>query len=254
MNTMKRANSKLVAKKHKKKKRTNIGAVKKLKRRVKRWLLTTLAVVLGLPIVLVLLLKLVNPPIWGWEIARTFFPPQGYPEHSKHQWVPIESISPSLPLAVIASEDQRFTEHWGLDVHALWKVLKASGDGGPSRGASTITQQTAKNVFLFPSHSYLRKAYELYLALLIELIWGKERIMEMYLNVVEFGPGIYGVEAASQHYFGISAAQVSSYQAAQLAVVLPNPYKIHPVPMTNYVYQRVKWVRRQMQNLGSIAW
>lgn len=114
-------------------------------------------------------------------------------------------------------------------------------------------KQTAKNVFLFPSRTYIRKAYELYIALLLELIWGKERIMEVYLNVVEFGPGIYGVQAASKHYFGVYAHQLTRYQAAQLAVVLPNPYKIQPVPMTDYVQKRVDWVLRQMRNLGQIS-
>ncbi len=224
-----------------------------IKRRVKRWLLILIACLLGIPVVLVLVFKFINPPFWGWEIARTLSPPKGYPEHSQHQWVDMSAIAKTMPLAVIASEDQRFPEHWGLDVHALISVLKNSGEDGPNRGASTITQQTAKNVFLFPSHSYVRKAYELYIALLLEVIWGKQRIMEVYLNVVEFGPGIYGVEAASQHYFGVSAERISRYQAAQLAVVLPNPYRIQPVPMTYYVRHRVSWVLRQMRNLGPVS-
>ncbi len=217
------------------------------------WLLRGVALLLILPIVLVCVLKYVNPPIWGWQISRTFFPPQGYPDTSLHQWRPLEQISPSMPLSVIASEDQTFASHWGVDVNSLISVIKESGDAGPQRGASTITQQTAKNVFLFPSHSYLRKAYELYIALLLELIWGKERIMEVYLNVIEFGPGIYGVEAASQHYFSRSAHSLSRRQAAQLAVVLPNPYRMKPTPMSQYVYQRTQWVLRQMRNLGAVS-
>ncbi len=227
--------------------------IRTIKRKIKRVLLTLIGLALGLPLLLVLLLKFVNPPFWGWEIARTLFPPQNYPAQTQHQWVALTSISPAMPAAVIASEDQRFPEHWGVDMHALLSVLENSGSNGPDRGASTITQQTAKNVFLFPSHTYLRKAYELYIAVLLELIWGKERIMEMYLNVVEFGPGIYGVQAASQHYFGVSASQINRYQAAQLAVVLPNPYRIRPQPMTRYVQQRVNWVLRQMRNLGSVS-
>lgn len=229
------------------------ASIRRIKRRTKSVIVTGLTVLLGTPIVLVLLMKFVNPPLWGWQLSRTFFPPQGYPQSSQHQWVPLSSISSSLPLAIMASEDQRFPEHWGLDLNALLSVIQQSGPNGPARGASTITQQTAKNVFLFPSHSYVRKAYELYIALLMEVIWGKERIMEMYLNVVEFGPGIYGVEAASKHYFGVSANQLSRYQAAQLAVVLPNPYKIQPFPMTNYVQNRVSWVLGQMQNLGQVT-
>ncbi len=215
--------------------------------------MTAIALALVAPIVLVFILKFVNPPFWGWEVSRTLFPPKGYPEDTQHQWVELSSASPSLPLAVIASEDQRFPHHWGVDIDALLSVIKSSGQNGPERGASTITQQTAKNVFLFPSHSYLRKAYELYIAFLMELIWGKERIMEMYLNVVEFGPGIYGVQAASEHYFGVTADRITRYQAAQLAVVLPNPYKIKPVPASNYVQRRTNWVLRQMRNLGEVT-
>jgi len=213
-----------------------------------------LALAFGVPVILVILLKFVNPPFWGWEVSRTLFPPQGYPQQTQHKWVSLSSISPSLPLAVIASEDQRFPQHWGLDFHALLSAIKDNGQKGTKRGASTITQQTAKNVFLFPSHTYVRKAYELYIALLMEVIWGKDRIMEMYLNVIEFGPGIYGVQAASEHYFGVSANHITGQQAAQLAVVLPNPYKIQPVPMSRYVQRRVNWVQRQMRNLGGIAW
>ncbi|WP_428772219.1 monofunctional biosynthetic peptidoglycan transglycosylase [Vibrio sp.] len=221
--------------------------------RIKPVLMTAIALALVAPIVLVFILKFVNPPFWGWEVSRTLFPPKGYPEDTQHQWVELSSASPSLPLAVIASEDQRFPHHWGVDIDALLSVIKSSGQNGPERGASTITQQTAKNVFLFPSHSYLRKAYELYIAFLMELIWGKERIMEMYLNVVEFGPGIYGVQAASEHYFGVTADRITRYQAAQLAVVLPNPYKIKPVPASNYVQRRTNWVLRQMRNLGEVT-
>ncbi len=224
-----------------------------LTNRFKQMLLTIVVLALGLPVLLVFVLKFVNPPFWGWQVSRTLFPPQGYPEYTQHKWVDIDATSPLMPLAVVASEDQRFKNHWGIDVSALLSVLKEGGEGGPKRGASTITQQTAKNVFLFPSHTYLRKGYELYIALLMEMVWGKERIMEVYLNVVEFGPGIYGVQAASQHYFGVSANNLTPYQAAQLAVVLPNPYKIRPAPMTRYVQQRVNWVLDQMQNLGSLS-
>ncbi|MDP5254649.1 MULTISPECIES: monofunctional biosynthetic peptidoglycan transglycosylase [unclassified Vibrio] len=221
--------------------------------RLKSWLLRIIVLLLITPVVLSCVFKYVNPPIWGWQINRTLFPPSGYPDTRLHQWRSLDEISSNLPLAVIASEDQTFLSHWGVDVHSLLSVIKESGDSGPQRGASTITQQTAKNVFLFPSHSYLRKAYELYIALLLELIWGKERIMEVYLNVIEFGPGIYGVEAASQHYFSRSAHSLSRRQAAQLAVVLPNPYRMKPTPMSQYVYQRTQWVLRQMRNLGAVS-
>ncbi len=218
---------------------------------IKKLLINLILILIGVPILLVIFLKFVNPPIWGWKIARTLSPPEGYPAHTAHTWVPLSQINPNMPLAVIASEDQNFPYHFGVDFNALFSVL--SEKGAPSRGASTITQQTAKNVFLFPSHTYVRKAYELYLALLLELIWGKERIMEVYLNVIEFGPGLYGVEAASEHYYGHSAKHLTRTQAARLAVVLPNPYRIKPVPLTEYVRQRSQWILRQMNNLGAIT-
>jgi monofunctional glycosyltransferase len=224
-----------------------------MSRRLKSLIRNFVIILLGTPIVLVLLFKFVDPPTWGWKISRTFFPPKGYPERVQHNWVPLYSISDNMQLAVMAAEDQKFPDHWGIDLDALFKVISKSGKNGPTRGASTITQQTAKNVFLFPSQTYVRKAYELYIAALLEMIWGKKRIMEVYLNVAEFGPGIYGVDAASRHYFGVSARRLTRYQAAQLAVVLPNPYRMKPVPMTNYVRQRTQWVLRQMNNIGAIA-
>lgn len=224
-----------------------------MKYMIKKLLINITCILLGVPLLLVIFFKFVNPPIWGWKIARTLSPPEGYPSQTHQQWVAIDHISPNMPKAVIASEDQRFAEHSGVDVVALWSVISRSGASRPSRGASTITQQTAKNVFLFPSQTYLRKAYELYIALLLEMIWGKTRIMEVYLNVIEFGPGIYGVEAASQQFLGTSSAKLSTIQAAQLAVVLPNPYRMRPTPMSDYVNKRTHWVVTQMNNLGPLT-
>ncbi|MGF1749269.1 monofunctional biosynthetic peptidoglycan transglycosylase [Vibrio cionasavignyae] len=218
---------------------------------IKKLLINIILILVGVPILLVTSLKFINPPVWGWQISRTFFPPESYPDTVLHSWVPIEGISPDMALAVIASEDQQFTNHYGIDVSSTINAL-TENNGSSIRGASTITQQTAKNVLLFPSQTYVRKAYELYIALLMELILGKQRIMEVYLNVIEFGPGIYGVEAASQFYFGRSANELSQVQCAQLAVVLPNPYRIRPMPATTYVQQRTNWVVQQMNNLGSI--
>ncbi|WP_234496319.1 monofunctional biosynthetic peptidoglycan transglycosylase [Vibrio maritimus] len=224
-----------------------------MKTMLKKLLLNLVCIVLGVPLLLVLFFKFVNPPIWGWKIARTLSPPNGYPEQTYHQWVSISNISPNMPKAVVASEDQKFPSHSGVDFQALFSVIAQSGSSGPARGASTITQQTAKNVFLFPSQTYVRKAYELYIAMLLELIWGKERIMEVYLNVIEFGPGIYGVEAASQQFFGIQSKELTAIQAAQLAVVLPNPYRMQPTPMSDYVNKRTHWVVNQMNNLGPLT-
>lgn len=220
---------------------------------IKKLFINITCILLGVPLLLVIFFKFINPPIWGWKIARTLSPPEGYPAQTYQEWVPLKNISPNMPRAVIASEDQRFPEHNGVDWDALWSVISQSDASGPNRGASTITQQTAKNVFLFPSQTYTRKAYELYISLLLELIWGKQRIMEVYLNVIEFGPGIYGIEAASQRFFGMPSDRLTQMQAAQLAVVLPNPYRIQPTPMSDYVSRRTHWVMRQMNNLGAVT-
>lgn len=215
----------------------------------KRWLLGIIVLILAMPILLVMAGKYIDPPVWGWKIHRSLFPPTDFPEHSTHLWVNIQEISPNVQLAVIASEDQRFPNHHGVDINAVLTILQQAGDG-PSRGASTITQQTAKNLFLFPTRSLIRKGVELYFALLMELLWDKSRILEVYLNIIEFGPGLYGVEAASQNYFAIPASQLSAQQAAQLAAVLPNPYKIKGNPMSPYVDQRSRWITQQMRQLG----
>ncbi|MDV5172369.1 monofunctional biosynthetic peptidoglycan transglycosylase [Photobacterium rosenbergii] len=217
---------------------------------IKRWLLRLLLLALLLPFLLVMAGKYIDPPVWGWQLHRNIFPPQGYPPRAAHRWVPIEAISPNAQLAVIAAEDQHFPDHHGVDINAILTIIKQTGSDGPSRGGSTITQQTAKNLFLFPSRTFLRKGVELYFSLWMELLWDKSRILEVYLNIVEFGPGLFGVEAASQTFFGVSAHRLSAQQAAQLAAVLPNPYRMQPAPMTPYVQQRSRWIRQQMRQLG----
>lgn len=217
---------------------------------IKRWLLRLLLLALLLPFLLVMAGKYIDPPVWGWQLHRNIFPPQGYPPRAAHLWVPIEAISPNAQLAVIAAEDQHFPDHHGVDINAILTIIKQTGSDGPSRGGSTITQQTAKNLFLFPSRTFLRKGVELYFSLWMELLWDKSRILEVYLNIVEFGPGLFGVEAASQTFFGVSAHRLSAQQAAQLAAVLPNPYRMQPAPMTPYVQQRSRWIRQQMRQLG----
>ncbi|HHF2937516.1 monofunctional biosynthetic peptidoglycan transglycosylase [Vibrio diabolicus] len=221
-------------------------------KRLKSFLFKMVLILLIAPVVLVGVVKYVDPPIWGWKLSRIVVPPKNYPDSSQHEWVSLSRISKNMQLAVIATEDQKFPHHYGVDFESLFDVISEADDNGPSRGASTITQQAAKNVFLFPSHSYARKAYELYFALLMELMWSKERILEVYLNVVEFGPGIYGAEAAAQNYFGVSAKQLSKWQAARLAVVLPNPYRIKVYPQSDYTARRTRWAMNQMSNLGSV--
>ena len=205
---------------------------------------------LALPVLLVLLVKFVDPPVWSWQIQRWISPPAGYLENTQHNWVALDDIAKPMQLAVIASEDQLFTQHWGVDVQAIRQALADNSNGKRLRGGSTITQQAAKNLFLWPDKSYFRKAVELGFAVLLDLICGKQRTLELYLNIVEFGPGIYGVEAASQHFFARSAAELSQYQAALLASALPNPYKYDVARSSRYMQKRVRWIRQQMRQLG----
>lgn len=218
--------------------------------RLKRIIVTLLILLLLIPALLVAIGKIIDPPVWGWQIYRSLYPPSDYPSRAAHDWVPLNEISKNIQLAVIASEDQHFLTHHGVDINAVLTLLKQTGSRGPSRGGSTITQQTAKNLFLFPSRTFIRKGAELYFTLWMELLWSKARILEVYLNIIEFGPGVYGIESASQTYFGIPASRLNAQQAAQLAAVLPNPYRMQPSPMSPYVRQRSQWIRQQMRQLG----
>ena len=167
----------------------------------------------------------------------------------EQQWVPLEKISPQLQLAVIAAEDQRFPVHFGIDTVELRRVLESTTK---TRGASTITQQVAKNLFLWSGRSYFRKGLEAGIALLLELTWDKQRILEVYLNIAQFGNGVFGAEQASQLYYGKPASQLNRREAARFAAVLPNPilFKVkNPEPS---VLNRQKWILQQMRNLGGV--
>lgn len=168
------------------------------------------------------------------------------------EWKDYEYISPYLPLAAVAAEDQNFFEHFGFDLAAIEKAMKNNNRKKKKRlkGASTISQQVAKNVFLFPSRNWIRKGFEVYFTFLIECLWSKERILEVYLNVVELGDGVYGVEAASKKYFRKTAMNISKNEAALLAAVLPNPVKMNPSRPSSYVLKRQAWIIKQMNNLG----
>jgi len=165
-------------------------------------------------------------------------------------WVPIEAMSKEAPLAVVASEDQLFPQHWGFDFKAINNAFRENLRKKKIRGASTISQQVAKNVFLWQGHSYLRKVLEVYFTFLIELIWGKERILEVYLNVAETGNMTFGVEAAARRFFGKSAAQISRTEAARIAAVLPSPRRFSAKNPSGYVQRRTLQIARQMRMLG----
>jgi monofunctional biosynthetic peptidoglycan transglycosylase len=168
----------------------------------------------------------------------------------RHTWVDLDRISPNLPLAVVASEDQKFPEHWGFDVEAIEKAYALNLHSHKVRGASTISQQVAKNLFLWSGRSYFRKALEAYFTLLIESLWPKRRILEIYLNIAEFGTGTYGAEAAAQRFFHKSASRLTRGDAAVLAAVLPNPQRYSASAPSRYVQQRREWILGQMQALG----
>jgi monofunctional biosynthetic peptidoglycan transglycosylase len=168
----------------------------------------------------------------------------------RHSWVDLQRISPNLPLAVVASEDQKFPEHWGFDVESIERAYALNQHSHRVRGASTISQQVAKNLFLWSGRSYFRKGLEAYFTLLIEGFWPKRRILEIYLNIAEFGYGTYGAEAAAQRYFHRSAARLSRSDAAVLAAVLPNPARLSAAAPSRYVQQRRDWILGQMQALG----
>lgn len=169
----------------------------------------------------------------------------------KHEWVPLEEMSPYLPLAVWASEDQRFFEHHGFDFEAIKQAMKEAEAGGRRRGASTISQQTAKNVFLWPSSDWVRKGFEAYFTVLIESVWDKHRIMEVYLNTIEMGDGIYGAEAIAREHFGCSAKQLTREQCALIAASLPNPRRFNSAHPSRYMYRRQSQILRQMRCLGN---
>ncbi|MGP9799766.1 monofunctional biosynthetic peptidoglycan transglycosylase [Rheinheimera sp. NSM] len=192
---------------------------------------------------LLLVLRFVPPP------TSAFMLQSPYPV--TQQWVSIDTLPSHVALAMVASEDQRFPEHFGVDMAEIRNALERFDDGDGLRGASTISQQTAKNLLLWPGRSLVRKGLEAMFAVSLEAIWGKKRILEVYVNIAEFGKGIYGVEAASRHYFGKPAGRLTVNEAARLAVLLPGPRSRDARNLTPYLRQRVAWVEQQMQQLGA---
>lgn len=172
------------------------------------------------------------------------------PVRWEKDWVSFDELSPKLQLAVVCAEDQEFLEHVGFDFDAIEKAYKFNKSHKRKRGASTISQQTAKNTFLWPARSWIRKGLEVYFTFLIEVLWSKERIMTVYLNIIEFGDGIYGAEAASQRFFNKSAKNLNTSEAALLAAILPNPLKRSPIKPSGEVRQRQQWIISQMRMWG----
>jgi monofunctional biosynthetic peptidoglycan transglycosylase len=202
-------------------------------------------------ILLVVLLRWVPPPGTALMLERKIESWQdGKPIDLQRHWLSWEQLPEDLKVAVIAAEDQRFAEHWGFDTEAIRAAIRHNRSGDSLRGASTLSQQVAKNLFLWSGRSWARKGLEAWFTALIEVFWSKQRILEVYLNSVEWGDGIFGAEAAAQHHFGKSARYLSTQQAAQLAAVLPNPRRWSAGRPNGHIVQKSSWVRQQMRQLG----
>ncbi len=204
-----------------------------------------------LSVVWVFIYKWVNVPVTPLMIIRNAQSVEKTP--IEHQWIDLNDISKNLQLAVICSEDQHFLEHRGFDTKAIEKAIREHKTGKRLRGASTISQQTAKNVFLWPQRSWVRKGLESYFTFLIETFWSKERILEIYLNSIEMGNQIYGAEAAAIFWFNKPAKDLTKNEAAAIAAILPNPRKYLAEPASNYIQKRKKWILLQMRNYGSFS-
>lgn len=212
------------------------------------WFVSTAAAVLSL--------RWVDPPTTAFMIedrlAARVKRDRGY--HYRHVWTDWNRISPHVKLAVICSEDQKFPDHFGFDLKSIDNAVRQHGRGGRLRGASTISQQTAKNLFLWPGPSWTRKAFEVYFTLLIETLWPKQRTLEIYLNVAEFGKGVFGVGAASATFFRKPPARLTAYESALLAATLPSPKRSRADAPSRYLQQRASQIVVQMQQLGGTSY
>ena len=205
-------------------------------------------------ILVILPFRWLNPPVSSYQIIDAFSNPANPLRSASGQWSSNNTLPKHSKMAVIAAEDQRFALHHGLDISAIWRAYQNNLHGGRIKGGSTITQQLAKNLFLWPQRSYFRKAVEAWLSIWLEILWPKSRILEVYLNVVEFGPHIFGIDAAAKNYFHRSAKQLTKQQSALLAAVLPSPKKFNVRRPSAYLLQKKHWILRQMQQLGGASY
>ncbi|MFC7366905.1 monofunctional biosynthetic peptidoglycan transglycosylase [Vreelandella zhaodongensis] len=230
-------------------------ALRRLLRFIWRLIWRSALAFVALSIALVLLFRFVPPPgsmvmverkVQSWINSE--------PIRIQHQWRHWDELSSNAKLAVIAAEDQRFPQHRGFDLVEMRRAWEASRDGARLRGASTLSQQTAKNVFLWSGRSWARKGLEAWFTLLIELLWDKQRILEVYLNVAEWDTGVFGLEAAANHYFGASGSALTERQASLLAAILPSPRTRSASRPDAQVERRSQWIRQQMRNLGGVSY
>ncbi len=205
-----------------------------------------------LSLLIVLPFRWFNPPITMVMADRWLGSSAGF--ELKQHWLSWAAMPKQAALAVVTSEDQLFPLHSGFDFKAIMSVVTSAGKGQPLRGASTISQQVARNMYLWTGRSWIRKGLEVWFTLLIELTWGKQRILEVYLNVAEWGPGVFGLEAASLYHFGRSAKRLSPMQLALLASSLPSPLKYHPARPAQHLIERAHWNLDQQEHLGGVSW
>ena len=220
--------------------------------RLFRWLMLLVLAWIVITATPVLLLRWVNPPTSAFMLSDRFTAPPGKGKayRTQYLWVDFKRISADAGVAVMAAEDQLFPVHRGFDLKSIRKAADGNGRGKRMRGASTISQQVAKNLFLWSGRSYVRKGIEAWFTMLIELAWSKQRILEVYLNIAQFGRGIYGVEAASRAFYRAPASRLNAAQAATLAAVLPNPLRMHADRPSRYVAMRRDQILAQMRMLG----
>jgi monofunctional biosynthetic peptidoglycan transglycosylase len=224
-------------------------------KKIVRWVWKAMLWFFGLSVLSVIIFKWVPIPFTPLMVTRIIeFKLDGNDAIYSHDWEPLENISPNLQKAVIASEDANFLNHSGFDFKAMQKAYKSNQKGKKLKGGSTISQQTAKNVFLWQGRSYVRKGLEAYFTILIELIWGKERIMEVYLNSIEMGNGVYGAQEAARHWYSKKAIDLTPREAAGIAAILPNPRKFKASNSSSYINKRKDRIMRSMRHIGKIKY
>jgi monofunctional biosynthetic peptidoglycan transglycosylase len=229
---------------------------RKRPRRWLRWLLALPFLFMAASALQVVVLRFVDPPLSAFMLARQFeaWSSGDWRFRVAYDWRALQDISPSLPLAMLAAEDQNFASHNGFDLKAIEKARADNAKGRKVRGASTASQQVAKNLFLWSGRSWIRKGLEAWYTLLMEILWPKARILEMYVNVAEFGDGIYGAQAAARSYWRKDASQLSQAESARLAAVLPAPRRYSVSRPGPYVQKRARWIQRQMRQIGGTAY
>ncbi|MFC0682748.1 monofunctional biosynthetic peptidoglycan transglycosylase [Lysobacter korlensis] len=226
------------------------------RRRWRRWLLGVPLMLVVLTVVQVLALRFIDPPFSAFMAIRQVeaWGEGDFGFRIAHDWRDLDSMSSNVPVALVAAEDQNFAHHFGFDLKAIEKARKDNARGRKVRGGSTISQQTAKNLFLWSGRSWVRKGIEAWYTLLIEALWPKRRILEVYVNVAEFGDGVYGAQAAARTYFDRDASRLSAAQAARLAAVLPSPKRYSAARPGPYVQRRSRAIQRQMRQIGGASY